>query len=390
MRKHTSVALRVLLAAVMICAALFTCSCKKDQTQAPSWESDPAASAFVGEIGGCSETYVGAVSEKKYQSGDEAAKEYVKNEIVSAEKNCEVTEVTAPTELSKKELKTAGIPEEYTKDATKVEKYTVTYQESDKAEAANGENTFLATGTKKTVTVYVIVYADYYKYFTPVTPNGDTVTKTYYDSIFNEEKYKNCTMEQVMEIKMDGISFGDPVEVTARITVTAKYADGKILLISKEESTDTEVYPNSEYELYFETTADGNNICKVRIGGGSWMEANLQMVGVSSVNDLTPFHDQYLDHTYFRKTDYGCALDRENMNAYLQQALSDLISSLGEDIKQTMNGFVNYYVSGGVLSGVRSEINLNFSNEDASVKATITSTIKCTGYGTTTVTDPTK
>ena len=50
----------------------------------------------------------------------------------------------------------------------------------------------------------------------PRAPNGDTVIKTYHDSVFNEEKYKNRTTEQVMEINAN---FSDE-DVSRKETIT--------------------------------------------------------------------------------------------------------------------------------------------------------------------------
>lgn len=39
-----------------------------------------------------------------------------------------------------------------------------------------------------------------------------------------------------------------------------------------------------------------------------WEEADLTAVGSTSIEELTPFYDQYLDYTYFTKIKYGFAL----------------------------------------------------------------------------------
>lgn len=54
------------------------------------------------------------------------------------------------------------------------------------------------------------------KILSPRAPKGDTVIKTYHDSVFNEEKYKNRTMEQATEINAN---FSDE-DVSMKETIT--------------------------------------------------------------------------------------------------------------------------------------------------------------------------
>ncbi|MCI6733983.1 MAG: hypothetical protein MR437_02780, partial [Clostridiales bacterium] len=51
------------------------------------------------------------------------------------------------------------------------------------------------TAVNKTTKVYIICFSGYYKYFSPALKTGETVTKSYFDSIFNASKYDNCTVE---------------------------------------------------------------------------------------------------------------------------------------------------------------------------------------------------
>lgn len=367
------------------------------QTKAPSWEKDPVASAFVSEIGGCSETYKGSVSEKKYDKAEDAVADYVAAEIVAADSDCTVTESKLEKKLSQEEIAALGISDSALEGAEKVEMYNVSYESTakDASGAAKADTGLMmlssesgsndsATGkTTGKVVVYVITYKDFFKYFAPVVEDGNTLTKSYYDSIFNAEKYKNCTFEQNIEIAISG-SDGERTE-TMKVTMTSlvKFDNGKIYVESKTDS-EMNYMPSSEAKYCFADDGNGN-IQSYVWQNGEWVRGGV--VGVSSVEDLTPFKNQYLDHSYFSKTDFGCELGKKNFSKYMDTALAAFdVADFGKNMN--IDGFVNYYVSGGVLSGLRSEVTMSMQESGVSMKGSIVSTAKCTDYGTTVVEIP--
>lgn len=401
---------RILATILALCfaASLVSCSFLTNLgKKKPSWSSDPTVSAFVDEIGGCSETYTGAVSEKKYDKAEDAAKEYIANEIVAADAAYEIEKVESEGKLSKKELKALDIPETFMKDAEEVEKYTVTYltDEKDKTDETTGKAQAekegdilqLAVGEKQTdgkdstkVTVYVIKFADYFKYFSPRMINGDTLTKSYYDSIFNEEKYKNCTMNMEMEMNVQASGQGESFSATVKFSTVTKLENGKIYMEQKAQS-DNELFAsmNKDIKIYLEEKSDGSILCYVN-QAGTWQETNMRAIGFTDFESLTPFHDQYLDHSYFTKTDYGCKLGKENFSAYMNQAMKNLLNnSLLSGMNMDLDGYVDYYVSEGVLSGTRTSIDMDMSVEGVTAKYTLSSVTKCTDYGKTVVEAPT-
>ena len=106
----------------------------------------------------------------------------------------------------------------------------------------------------------------------------------------------------------------DAVKIT--MTVLTKFDNGRIYVESKTDSDLEALFPSANTKCYF--TNDGNgNIQSYVWQNDQWVLGNT--VGVSSVDDMNPFKNQYLDHSYFSKTDFGCALEKKNFS--LQNSL---------------------------------------------------------------------
>lgn len=331
-------------------------------------------SAFIDEIGGCSETYTGALSENTYYDAVEAAHAYVLEEIAKEDSEYTIEAAVCEGTPSNDELQAAGVSSDLLDGATSVQKYTVTYTEDGQDSDSTSE---LSTGNQKTVVVYVVGGDDWFKYFSPVVVTGNTVTKSYYDSIFHSEKFNNCTIVQNSKISVKAgiFVFSETVETT--LTSTMKYADNKIYIEEKIES-DVES-ENSDLKLYIELSEDGwVENCYLN-ENGYWEDAYLRDKSL-----LTPFGDQFLHYSYFTKTDYGCTLEKENLKAYLAQSLDEL--NLSGDME--VDGSVNYYVTDGVLNGIMNKIVVKMELEGVSVTESITSTVKCIDYGTTQIESP--
>lgn len=411
--------LSLLLVLVMVITAMLSTSCSilerylnisfrpDDEGEMPAGTTkpiiedevpDPERDEFIDGLGGVSETFEGAVSAETFDTAEQAAEAFVAVEVVG-KSEAVVVDTTSKGELSEEKIETLGIPAELQEGITAVEEFEISYTvEDEEGLAANGGMINLADKLNKTkkVTVYVIKYGTDWKYFTPAPITGDTITKSYYDSVFNTEKYKNCTLTTTMTILVDvkGSEAGQSVNMTTEIKTTQliKHADNKVYL---EQIVESNMYGTKSTEAIYAylEEVDGQVVCYVKtdIDSDEWYETNLSTIGFETLEQLTPFYDQYLDYTYFTKTRYGFALEEENAKQYIRlalQELEDLIDSSGME----MDIFAEYYVSDGVLSGMRmdAEVSLDMSEmgTSASIKETITGTTTCTDYGTTVVEKP--
>ena len=367
-----------------VVATVALTGCKKENKKS-------AEQSMIDDIGGCSETYTGTLSEEQYSSSDEAIAAVVANELNGSSTECTKTDAQKTTVPASEYVKN-NIPAEYTDGATSVEKVEISYtrQEKNKADTNLTADGDAATQKKYKVTVYVINYENYWKYFSPVVENSQTLSKSYYESIFNGTKYKNCTVTQVIEQKITIKGGGINESGTTKMEYTAKYADNKIYMY--EKTTDPSRVSESEY--YIEQT-DTGILCYTKNLAGVWEESDL--FGAGDIDSLMPFaSNEYLDHSYFTKTSYGCEIQRENFQSYLDQAMKGL--SLGMDAN-IESGSVKFYVSKGVLSGILSNMKLSGTislsemlgtteNITATFTSALSMTVKCTDYGTTVVTKP--
>ena len=356
---------------------------------------------FIDGIGGVSETFEGAVSEKSYDTPEDAVEAYIFEEV-AGQADAVVLDTESKGELSKKEISSLKIPEDFLEDMVAVEEYEVSYALSEDADAMSGNGLSYdqlksdKLNKNKKVTVYVIKYTVDWKYFTPAPITGDTISQSYYNSVFNAEKYKNCTMEHSMELTVDmqGTENGQAVNMTMEMNTRQliKHADGKVYLEQVIESKqDGKTSTNTIY-AYLEEV-DGKLVCYVKTDPKSdeWMPTDLRNIGFTSLDQLTPFHDQYLDYTYFTKTNYGFALEDENAELYFNQVMGSM-AGLGTLPDMDIDMFAEYYVSEGVLSGMRMDIDVEFEVADGgsvvSAKETAVGITTCTDYGTTVVTKP--
>lgn len=355
-----------------------------------------AESKFIDEIGGCSETYNGALSEDEFGTLNAAAENYVKEEIVGDDQSCSVT-VGQTTEVALADASKHKIPAECVNGAESVQAVEVYYTVKEKSSSifdflSSDAKAAITSGNseEQKVTVYVIKFDTYFKYFTPVVENGETLTKTYFESLFNAEKYKNCTFKQTLEFGVKGTD-KESVEqsLTYKTEYTAKFADSKIrvTMVSDVVGDGSQSGSSGKNTVDMYIGYDDNRLeCYANVNG-SWASAELDLIGFSDIEELTPFYGQRLDHSYFVKTEYGCAIENEKLDKYME-SVNDLFEIALSALNFKAEGFVKYYVSEGTLSGVRTEIKINMNYEGVATEFYTVSELKCTDYGSTVVEKP--
>lgn len=357
--------------------------------------NDPERNELIDKIGGVSDTFRGAVSKETFNSAVEAANAYVADEI-AGNSDAVVLDTVSNGELSHEKIDSIGIPEELKAGITSVEEYEVSYSVNSTASSGNGIIA-LSNGKKEThkVKVYVIKYGVDWKYFSPAPVTGETINKSYYDSVFDLEKYKNCTLSSTSVISIDtqGAVANELLNMSSKVTTTQtlKFADNKVYLEQITESESMGSVVKESIYAYMEAV-DGRIVCYGRLGeDAEWVEMDLTAVGFEDIEELTPFYDQYLDYTYFTKTGYGFELKDANAKQYIDEALGELteiFNNAGIDIDM----LAEYYVADGVLSGMRvdAELTMARSESDAvfQMAERISTVVTCTDYGTTVVERP--
>ena len=356
-------------------------------------EPDGERSDFITALGGVSETFTGVISEKSFDNSDDAAKAFIDEEI-SGESNATVQSLNHRGSLSESQIQSLKIPADILEGSESVDVIDVAYTLQDAP--AEGAKSGTVSNTNKTVTVIVVKYENYWKYFTPMPVNGNTISKSYYDSVFNYEKYKNCTVEFSQDVIIKAEAGLETMTMTMSTTQKAKYADGKIYIETTVTSENFPDMPDSHICLYLEDKGE-ETICYVkRNESEGWIKGSLSAAGYSSAEELTPFYNQYLDYTYFTKTSFGFALEDESARKYFNDAIAVLLGEMLEMIDQNsmnLDMYAEYYVCDGVLSGIRLDAGVDLKVDmgegaSGSIKESVISVNKCYDYGTTVVENP--
>lgn len=346
---------------------------------------------FIDEIGGVSETFIGAVSEREYYASTDAAEDFVHVEVVG-DSYATIQSIDSKGPAQSSEHK---IPEEFLAGSEMVEKFEVEFTVP--AEASLKREVQLLSssnaGEKKAkVVVYVIKYETNWKYFAPLPETGDTISKSYYDSVFDNEKYRNCTYEcyQTTKSSTFGITAGEHT-----LHQIYKFQDGKVYI--EQTQIIKELGKTTTETLYFYAEEHDNGYieCYIKENDGMWQEAELRNIGFYSIEELTPFYDQYLDYTYFTKADYGFDLPKENAKIYFTESVFDALGKAGIDVSEedlNVNMYAEYFVREGVLTGMRlnadAKMKVEAEGMQVNVKIDIEGYSKVTDYGTTVVEKP--
>lgn len=350
--------------------------------------SDKDRKDFVNEIGGASETFTGATSKEVYQTKEDAAEAFIAKEVVG-EKKANVVSVESKAVLNEESVNKLGIPEEDKAGIVSVEEVEVTYA------AVSG---LVSSEPAQKITVYVIKYETNWKYFVPLPETGTTISRSYYESVFDTTKFANSTYfyELTMDMDVKATYQGETEKAKMKMAISQdiKYDEGKIYVKQNMLMDMSAVGLGKEevnVEMYIEEV-DGKMVCYVK-DGFNWQQANLSAIGFNNLEELQPFANDYLDYTYFTKTDYGFELAEENAEKYVDQAL-DM-----SGVQQMLNGgnmdmdmYAEYFVNEGALSGLLLKGKLSVSMSDQGISMTISGDMEakgtCTNYGTTVVEKP--
>ena len=376
---------------------------KKDpQTQV---DADDGRDDFIDDIGGVSDTFRGAVSEESYDTPEDAAVAFVESEVVGS-KNANIVDTVSKGELSNSEIADLDIPADLSEGMQSVELMEVEYTVSDASISASSVQNLAKGSASKTykVKVYVIKYTIDWKYFVPMPVTGETISKSYYDSVFNSEKFANCTYESTNTISavIDAEAQGQKQKITMDIEIyqIVKYADNKVYFEqrtkSSQKATGMEDTVSEEVMYAYMEEVDGEIITYVKTGDSGWIEGELTFIGLSSMKEMRPFYNQYLDYTYFTREDYGFKLGRESAREYMRQALGATpgFSNLIDIDTMDIDMYAEYYVNEGALSGMRTDavIGMEIVQQGTEMEMTerVTAIATCTNYGTTVVENPMK
>lgn len=333
-----------------------------------------------------SETYEGTLSVASYTTPVNAAEAFILNEIDSEASHATFQSYTKTADLTEDEIAKLNLTEEQIADIKSAEKGMIYYTKSDTL-------TYAAAATNlKHQTIYIIEFntpsdGGSVKYLAPLPQAGEAVTKSYLESVFNAEDYKNCTQTYEMPITIkvtegrQSVTMKISTKITARITETA---------VEMIVTATISMMGYSETETVKSYLVDSpSGILQATLSGGYWDVSNYTyQSGVEKIADLFASNLPDADYSYLVKTKNGFKMSEEYLSTLLDDLLND--ADIGDYYD---NGFnvsmgAEYFVSQGRLDNVQVSLNMKGSMDGMSTDISIKAINKYSNFGTTKVTIP--
>jgi uncharacterized lipoprotein YehR (DUF1307 family) len=354
-----------------------------------------------------SETFEGSASKETYTSEDEAVTAYLSEEISGNSAQAELVSYESKGELSTKEQSSLALSDEEKTGLTSIEKIEVTYRETSTSSYAKvlDKTTLSATTVDDdtessdtyTQTVYILKYeSGAFRYFVPAPSNGDTLTKSYFDSVLDPENYLNVTFnfksayESVYTYSGESSTYSYDWDAIAKVAGNYLYEYDTMKTISSGTTSD------STYYAYF-LLKDGT-MSEAYCDDGDWSTystSSSDMFG-SDYADVTADELTYkmvenvlknwfgasIDYTYFEKTDTGFALRANKMKEYI--ASKGELSASELEILDNFNAEYTVFVTDGRINQCTSKI--SYVTDTTTYSASYT--ISPTDFGKTEITIP--
>lgn len=351
-----------------------------------------------GDKNNYSETYKGTLSAEYYANANDAAEAFIANEIDSEASHATFVSYTATATLTEEEIAKLNLTEEEIADVKSAEKGTIYYTTSTPSVAALSSAPS-ASGVKSQ-TIYIVEFntpsvGGSIKYLAPLPKSGEAVTKSYLESVFNPEYYKNCTESCEMVLTSKGSASGITATMEMSVAYTLRITENAVEMVA---TTTVKMSVLGQTETQKETVISylidsPEGIQQATLYNDYWSVTNYTYSsGIEKIADLFTYNLPDTDYSYLVKTNTGFKIKEEFINNLIEELLSDpsLNAYYGTDF--TPKASAEYFVSGGKLDNVKVSLNMGGTvyedgiavKTDVSVKLTN----KYTNYGTTSFTIP--
>lgn len=368
---------RKILAYLIAVAALFSCM---------------AFTACDSDKNNYSETYKGTLSAEAYATADAAAEAFVLNEISSETSSATFEIYSKGKDLSENEIAKLNLTEDEIADVKHAESGRVSYIK----ETASAYGAAPAPSNYRSQTIYIIEFntpsaGGSVKYLAPLPANGEGLTKSYLQSVYNTEYYKNCTStyEMPITIKLSDGMIGMTTEISAKyvVRITETAVEMVISLKMPAYSDDGLFYETQTATSYLVDSADG--ILQATFNGERWQVSNFtEEYGVEKISDLYASNLPEGDHSHFVKTNTGFKMSDEYLGSLMDELLdeADIYEFLGSDFTHSISA--DYYVTEGRLDSAQVVLKMSGVLDGMKTNITVKAVNRYSNFGTTTVTIP--
>lgn len=337
-----------------------------------------------------SETYEGTLSTESFTSPVNAAEAFIANEIDSEASHATFQSYTKTADLTEGEIAKLSLTEEQIADVKSAEKGVIYYT---KATPSTATLPYAVEDPDlKSQTIYIIEFntssvGGSVKYLAPLPKVGEAVTKSYLESVFNLEDYKNCTQTYEMPITVKLSQGGQSATMKINTKATARITETAVEMVVTATASMMGISETKTVKSYLVDSPNG--ILQATLNDGYWDVTNYTyQTGVEKIADMFASNLPDADYSYLVKTKTGFKISDE----YLSTLMDDLLSDAGVGDYYD-NGFnismsAEYFVSQGRLDNVQVSLKMTGSMEGMSSTITIKAKNTFSNFGTTKVTVP--
>lgn len=344
------------------------------------------------------ESFEGCISTETYTSAEEAAKGFLKEEIDGGMTSAKYVSYEKTGELTSSDIEALSLGDLTAADITSAEIGTITFNLSTKNSSlasapASGQD------STRTQTVYLLGLSDgAYRYFVPAARNGEMLTKSYYEDMWNPEHYLNCTISMNMTYEFNMSVSGQTAKVLldlsfeSKTTKTSMWAKIGMNVRAEGEGAEQmedllEALAASATEMYA-LEADGSLYSCVKSGEDWIVEPMPGVTFYELMMERNASQPEFLDYSYFEKTDSGFAIAPEKFELYCENFIGGL--GLGTaSASATADGEATYFVKDKRLEKATVRIGLSMGAQNGT-QISYAASVECNykDYGTTTVEIP--
>ncbi len=314
-------------------------------------------------------SFQGCVSEQSYSSKDSAARAFLTKEIDGAATSTTFVACEEGEPLTDKEIAKLNLGDDISvEDIDSAVYYTVEYIEED-----DDYSTYTSADPNvKTYKIVLIKIGSRYYYYIPIMPKGGVITNSYIKMVCDPTKYLNVTETTVSETVVSARGYSQKSTVTATTKIDNDKAHLKMV---------TEVFGEKETtEYYLVKVGNYMNTFRYDEYDEEWYNA-----GSSPYSDAEELLEEAFnfDHSYFERTSSGFKMIDGKLEEYVQDVMSDTLSSIDALGLTISDGSAEYYVKDGKLSEVVAKLKMSSSVSGQRMSATASARTTYTDFGTT-------
>lgn len=324
------------------------------------------------------ETGVEAVVSPSYRGKDEAARAFVENELSGAAAKTAFSSYEKTADLTQEERAALGVGETYTGG----EKGYVFYTASAPAE---GQALAASDRTEKHTVVLLFGAGGEISYCVVPPQIGEAVPKSYFEGVQQLFLAENVTyvLETVSEMGVSGTVQTASMKAELRVT--------KDVIYEKTEFT-----PDARGETDLYIVQDGDSFVGYNAVGETWAEgvrkpgtlADWYRDEVASKAASESAKGPVFDHTFYVRTQEGCALDERKKDLFIA-AFMENIPALAMVPSQMFQVELSMQFRDGKLSSMVQRLLCEFPGPDgSSMKIRAETVSRIYDYGTTAVEIP--